>query len=329
MKKILAFIILSIAVVSCYEGYIKDYVYDSVYFPYQIDVRTFVVGEGMKVEVGADLGGVRKNTRDRDVSFIFDPTLLAPALAQMKIAAQPHIKGPTTPVTTLLRLPGSYFTITDSTTFIIKSGQHMGSVVIKPDSTKFLNDSVRTVVSTFALPFYITNADADTILKFKRSNVVGFKFENMLFGNYWHGGVAVIQRAGKPDSTVTYKTTIPTAEANIWVLTTRGPNTLVTNGYANVMTAGAKDELKIVFKNGKIYVSAGATASFPFAASGTSKYNGAKLLQDRRIVLKYTYQRTIATVVHTYVCTDTLTFRNRLRDGVNEWMDENPSHYTK
>ena len=24
---------------------------------------------------------------------------------------------------------------------------------------------------------------------------------------------------------------------------------------------------------------------------------------------------------------DTLTFRNRLRDGVNEWQDENPSHY--
>lgn len=25
--------------------------------------------------------------------------------------------------------------------------------------------------------------------------------------------------------------------------------------------------------------------------------------------------------------TDTLTFRNRIRDGVNEWQDENPDHY--
>ncbi len=41
--------------VSCYDDYIKDFDYTTVYFPYQIDVRTFVVGEGMKIEIGADL----------------------------------------------------------------------------------------------------------------------------------------------------------------------------------------------------------------------------------------------------------------------------------
>jgi hypothetical protein len=34
MKKILAFIILSIAMVSCYEDYIYDFTYTSIYFPY-------------------------------------------------------------------------------------------------------------------------------------------------------------------------------------------------------------------------------------------------------------------------------------------------------
>jgi hypothetical protein len=62
MKKILALIVLSIAMVSCYEDYIKDYTYTGVYFPYQVDVRTFVVGEGMKIDVGAGLGGVRQMT---------------------------------------------------------------------------------------------------------------------------------------------------------------------------------------------------------------------------------------------------------------------------
>ena len=27
----------------------------------------------------------------------------------------------------------------------------------------------------------------------ERTNVVGVRFENMLFGNYWHGGAAKIQ----------------------------------------------------------------------------------------------------------------------------------------
>jgi hypothetical protein len=52
MKKLFAFLILSIALVSCYEDYVKDFTFDAVYFPNKIDVRTVVVGEGLKVKVG-------------------------------------------------------------------------------------------------------------------------------------------------------------------------------------------------------------------------------------------------------------------------------------
>jgi hypothetical protein len=45
------------------------------------------------------------------------------------------------------------------------------------------------------------------------------------------------------------------------------------------------------------------------------------------LILKYKY--TNAGNGWTYHCTDTIQFRNRLRDGINEWQDENPSHYTK
>ena len=38
MKKLLAFIILSIAMVSCYDNYIYDFTYTGIYFPYQKDV---------------------------------------------------------------------------------------------------------------------------------------------------------------------------------------------------------------------------------------------------------------------------------------------------
>ena len=63
-----------------------------------------------------------------------------------------------------------------------------------------------------------------------------------------------------------------------------------------------------------------------------SSFNRAKLLQSRKIVLNYTYTVPGAVPLiggYTYHCTDTLTFRNRMRDGVNEWMDEDLSHYKK
>ena len=69
MKKTLIYLILSIAAVSCYEDYLKDFDYSSVYFPFQIDVRTYVVGEGTKIEVGTVLGGVRSNTNRPKCQF--------------------------------------------------------------------------------------------------------------------------------------------------------------------------------------------------------------------------------------------------------------------
>ena len=74
-----------------------------------------------------------------------------------------------------------------------------------------------------------------------------------------------------------------------------------------------------------ITITTAAGSTWPISPEGSSSYNRAKLLQNRKIVLKYTYQNTVNG--YTYHCTDTLTFRNRMRDGVNEWMDENPSNY--
>jgi hypothetical protein len=62
-----------------------------------------------------------------------------------------------------------------------------------------------------------------------------------------------------------------------------------------------------------------------YLADGTSTYNAAILLQNRKILLSYKY----VVGINTYYAQDTLTFRNRLRDGINEWQDENPSHYLK
>lgn len=327
MKKLLAFIILSVAMVSCYDNYITDFVYTGIYFPYQKDVRTFIVGERMQFEVGAALGGVRDNTKDRNVSFEFDNSLITPALlTSMQVASQPYIKNPSIPVAALLPLPANYYTISNSNTMVIKTGQHSGTVTIKPDSVIFLNDSLKTIYSTYVLPFRITAADADSIRTGKSTNVVGIRFENMLFGNYWHGGAAKVSMYKQPNvdsATIVYRYAVNDIASKIWTLTTTGPRTLVSNGFFNQTTT--KTELKLVLKGTTIFVSTAVGSTNTYLQAGECTFNNAKLLQYRKIFLKYSF----VSKNKTYNCTDTLVFRNRLRDGINEWQDENPSHYLK
>jgi len=330
MKKILALIVLSVAMVSCYEEYILDYPYTAVYFYLQRDVRTFVVGEGMKFQVGVTMGGVSDNRIDRNISYTLDNSLVTPALlASMKIASQGYIKDAVAPVTAFELLPATHYTVSNASKMVIPAGWYTGTVTVKADSLAFLNDSVKTCKrSTYVLPFKITSApEIDTILLSKSSNVVGTMFENKLFGNYWHGGQAIVNRPSKADSVVKYFTKVPTAENTIWTLITKGPTTLSCNGFANVIVTAGANHMNLVLKGNNIYLSDGTTTVQTFEPDGTCTFNNAKLLQDRKIFLKYKY--TDAGTGFTWHCTDTLTFRNRIRDGISEWQDENPSHYTK
>ena len=321
MKKALIVLILGVAFASCYKDYINDFDYDGIYFPYQTDVRTFVVGEGMKIEVGAALGGVRENTKDRVVTFSLDNTLLTPALTLMKVGAQ-YIKDAIVPVTTLLPLPANYYTLSDNSKMVIKTGNHMGSVVMKIDSAKFVADPL-ALFANYAIPFYINTADADTIIEPKRSAVIGVKYENMLFGNYWHGGVTTVKDpTGAALPSILYYTAVNQPENKIWKLKTVAYNALVANGYSDQTTA--KEEMILTLDGSNIIVSTRVGSTFAVVPEGASTFNRAKLLQNRKILLNYKY---VNAAGNTCTAQDTLTFRNRIRDGVNEWQDENPANY--
>ena len=322
MKKILIFLLLSTVAVSCYKDYIKDFDYSGIYFPYQTDVRTFVVGEGMKIEIGAALGGVRENTKDRTVTFTIDNTLVSPAtLALMQVGSQ-YIKDAIAPVTVLNPIPTNYYTLSDNSKIVIKAGQHSGSIVMKVDSAKFVADP-NTLFANYAIPLYMVSADADTILESKRSVVIGLKYENMLFGNYWHGGVTTIKDAtGATVSTIPYYTAVDQPENKIWKLKTVAPNALVTNGYSDQTTT--KEEMLLTLDGTNITVSTRVGSTFVVTPDNTSSFNRAKLLQNRKILLNYKY---VNAAGNTCYAQDTLTFRNRLRDGINEWQDENPANY--
>ena len=147
----------------------------------------------------------------------------------------------------------------------------------------------------------------------------------MLFGNYWHGGETTVKdAAGTTIQTIPYYTSIPQPEAKIWKLTTVAPNALVTNGYSDQTTT--KGEMKLTLDGTNITVSTNTGSTFTVIPDGASSFNRAKLLQNRKIVLSYKY---VNAAGNTCYAQDTLTFRNRMRDGVNEWQDEDPSHYLK
>ncbi|MDP4290549.1 MAG: DUF1735 domain-containing protein [Bacteroidota bacterium] len=325
MKKILSLIILTVLMSSCYKSYITDYPYNSIYFPYPIDVRTVVVGEGMSIQVGVDIGGIRANNIDRNVAFTVDNTLVTPAiLASMKNSGFSYVKNAVTNTSTLLPLPSNYFSLSNLNTMVIKAGQHMGYITLTVDSARFLADPL-TLSVNYAVPFSITSANTDSILPAMRTAVIGLKYESMLFGNYWHGGVTTIKdAAGNIVKTNVYPTAIPTAENKIWKLTTVAPFSLITNGYSDQTTTKAGGEMQITLNGTNVIVSSAAGATNVIQPDGPSTYNNAKLLQNRKIFLNYKYANADGTT--SYV-KDTLTFRNRIRDGVNEWQDENPSHY--
>jgi len=320
MKKRIAVALgLTMALSACYDDYIKDFDHTSVYFMYQTNARTFVVGEGMNVEVGAALAGVRENRQDRVVGFQMDASLVnAKALDAMKAGAG-YIREAVSGVDTLKPLPADYFTISDNSKMVIKAGSHMGSVVIKADSARFLKDAA-TIRAGYAIPFYITSADADSIVGAKRSAVVALKYENMLFGNYCHGGVTTVKdAAGKVVKTVKYYTTIPSPEAKIFKLKTVAPDALVTN-----MISDKEGSFRITLDGNVIKISKATGSTIDVMPDGASTFNRARLLQERKLFLSYKYENEDGT---TSFAQDTLTFRNRIRDGVNEWQDENPDHY--
>lgn len=323
MKKILFLMVVSLLLNACYDDYVKDYDYDGIYFPYQIDVRTLVVGEGMKIQFGVALGGVSDNVKDRIVDYQIDNSLIsAQTLASMKAAAT-YIKTAAAPVTELKLLPANYYQLSDNSRFVIKAGQHSGTVTLKADSAKFLAD-VSTLIPTYAIPLRITTADADTVLLSKNYAVIGLKYENMLFGNYWHGGVMEEKDAtGNVVKTTAYYTAINAPVSKAWTLTTVEPMALTTNGYADI-TNPTKQEMKLTKSGNKITISSLPGATVQILPDGECTFNEAKLLQNRKIFLKYKY---VNAAGNTCYATDTLTFRNRIRDGVNEWQDENPNNY--
>ena len=144
----------------------------------------------------------------------------------------------------------------------------------------------------------------------------------MFFGYWYHGGeTTVVDSGGNVVETRSYPLRIPSdpSTSEVYTLSTCAPNAVTTNYLGD-----GEGSLKLVYDGGFVKVSSNDPTRKVVDMEST--FNRASLLQDRKLFLNYRYENPDGT---TCIVKDTLAFRNRIRDGVNEWQDSNISHYEK
>lgn len=328
MNRVLGAITLLLTVTACYDDYVMDYDVQGVGFANQTDVRSFIVGEGMTFSTGVALGGIIENRTDRVISYEIDHSLVNDqTLAEMKTHKFSYIQSLCSSISSLEALPASEYSLHPeggvAGKVTIRSGSHLGMISVTVDSVAFLSDVSRTTPK-FVIPIRLTYGDGSSLIEGKTTTVIGVRYENMLFGNYWHGGYTIVtDEQGNEIDRIYYPTTVPQADTKVWTLTTVEPFSLTANAVGSELNGSAPQMKLTLGADDKITISSVDGAKYKVEPDGESYFKRTRLLQERQIVLNYKYEKD----GNTYHAKDTLSFRNRIRDGVNEWQDENPENY--
>ena len=345
IKNILIVLSVSFLLASCYgKDYIMDYDYSAAYVAYQYDLRTFIPGEDVQVGFFVGLAGVVDNNRDRKVGVEIDNSLLSSNLAVFDpkgeaaaFTALDGLKGSAplgalsqgyvsdafnaSGLESLEALPESYYTTSKVSGLAIEKGRHTAEVRITPTEEMFKDSKI--LKPCYALAFKVNTADVDSLIREKSFQIMAVKVENRFYGNWYHGGRTrtIKNSTGATLSEDTYSREAPQSDGRVYVLTTETVNSVTTNKIGNEngslrLTFDADNNVKVEDVSGKRDIRA--------INGQPSRFNGAKLIQDREIYLSYAWSNGDGTT--TYV-TDTIAFRNRIRDGINEWQDENTQNY--
>ena len=294
----------------------RDFDHTAALIAYQYNLRTFVLDEGEQFKVTVALTGVMKNEQDRNVELSLDPTLLDGALSKLSNSAMTsgdyvakEIQA--AKLTELTVLPEDYYTVEGMNNLCIKKGAHTAAVTLR--ATEHMRNDPKVFAPYYALGFKITKADVDQIPEGKDFAVIAVKCENRFYGTWSRSGKVTSYDAAGQVTKVDY-TGKSLSDESCYNLTTVDGETLNVN-----RVAGTSGSMTIAFDGNDITVS-----SEDGTVTGTGKFDGSKLLQNRKLFLAYTVAEADGARKEV---TDTLYFRNRMRDGVNEWQDENPENY--
>ncbi len=341
MKKLATLVLLPLLLAGCYKDYTMDYDFTAAYIAYQYDLRSFVIGEEGKFDFTVALAGTADNKKDRKVEVELRDELLSEDLSRYTTEfgvtaftaldglngrgnfgdlSQKYVSEGVEGLTELTPLPSEYFTIDGLDNMVIRKGRHTAAVSVK--ATLAIEEDANAFRPYYALGFKLNKADADSVLCEKSFEIIVVKCENKFFGNWYHGGKTVVKNdaSGEVVSENVYELSIPQADARTYSLTTVDATTVSTNKIGE--DAG---KLLLRFNGDKITISsAGGSKEIKPIPDNPSLFNGARLLQDRKLTLNYCFSNGDGTT--TYI-TDYLQFRNRIRDGINEWQSEKEEDY--
>ena len=317
MKKSILFLAsLLVFATSCYEDYVRDFDHTAAFIAYQYDLRTFVLDEGEQFKVTVALSGTMQNDQDRKVQLALEPELLSDALTALKNSAMTSADYVAKEITAsgisaVTPLPENYYSIEGMNDLCIKKGNHTATVTLR--ATDEMKADPKVFAPYYGVAFRIQSADTDQLVEGKDFAVIAVKCENRFFGT-WSRVTEIVSYDAAGQEVSTDRSEQSLADENCYTLSTVDATTVKSN-----RRAGTTGEMLLAFNGNEITVS-----SPDGAVTGTGMFDGSKLLQNRKLNLEYTV--TAADGSRQEV-KETLYFRNRMRDGVNEWQDENPENY--
>jgi hypothetical protein len=306
MKRLILIILTTAALSGCYDDYRMDYDYSSVAFA---DVRgglnsagvlgrTVVKDEGLKLEIGVYLGGVIQNDEEKWVEFEIDPTLLTGTTYQM--------------------MPENYYSLSNENRFVIPAGSHLGKTTIYLDSVQFLNDANATLFK-YAIPFRLKqkSGNIDSVLQEMDTKILVIKYINHLDGNFIQKGSYETFAAG---GNLINNGLID----NIIAASTVMLDTIDTSG---MIYTGSEFKMRLIpNQNNSVYIKYVPPSSLPQPSP----------IPERAEILKVTdngsstYDRSKCAFTLNYridykngnysIIQSELLWRNRIRDGINEWV---------
>jgi len=266
MKKILFICAVALLLLQgCYDEYKTDYEFTTTYFSLQKPFRTLLIEEGkdLSMEVGVVLSGKYVNNVNEVVGFEMPSSLLDG--------------------TGLELLPSSYYDISSTDEFVIKSGSILGTVKITLNDN-FLNDPLANTLH-YALPFQITSSSADSILAGKDYTIVAIRYQNMYYGSYWIKGADVtLDESDMPVDTFVYSN--KDLSKNLYtIFSTSAQDTSIVN-FVGADKSG-NNKMKLGIKaDGSIEVKSSATSDIS-NITGSGNYDK----ENRIFTLNYTYMK--------------------------------------
>lgn len=327
MKKIVYFLSIATALLGCTNQDVDfpDFAFQAVYFPHQTPVRSLMLGDEVEGDnsidlqhafsIGASIGGMYENTKDRVLKVELAPELAA----NIKDGAG----------NALQVLPSQYYNATFDK-IIIPAGSFFGKMRVDLKD-EFFQDPLSTGMH-YVIPVRITDAAGDSILNGKPlisvpspdpriaghwlvppKNYVlfGIKYINTTHGVYLLRGKRI--NTTNPQDVVTYSkrfiddndmtklTTKSMTES--YMSTVGGTNKEAGNAkYSMLLTFKTEDKsIKIAQRSTTTVEVTGTGKFFSKADPGAEGYNGKK---HRTMYLDYTY----IDGTNTYQVKDSLVF---------------------